>query len=54
MNSKQEQIFSLAKVLTEEKAKYPNHLLNDYRIHVFSDSVGLENKRTGKMLRIMY
>ena len=46
-NKKQEQILSLANALRTEKAKFPNHLLNNYVIYTFTDSVGLRDKKTG-------
>ena len=51
---KQEQILSLAAALREEKAKYNNHLLNNYVIETFSDGVGLRDTKTGAMMKIMY
>ena len=51
---KQEQILSLAAALREEKAKYNNHLLNNYVIETFSDGVGLRDTRTGATMKIMY
>lgn len=53
-NKKQEQIISLANALRAEKAKFPNHLLNNYVIHTFTDSVGLRDKKTGEMIKIYF
>ena len=49
-----EQIYSLAKTLRGEKNKYPNHLLNNYTIYIFTDAVGLLDKRTKQMTKIYY
>ena len=51
---KLEQIYSLAETLRGEKNKYPNHLLNNYVIYIFTDAVGLLDKRTKQMIKIHY
>ena len=55
MNEKKiEQIYSLATALRNEKNKFPNHLLNNYTIYIFTDAVGLLDKRTKEMIKIHY
>ena len=48
------QLYSLFDALQAEKAKFSNHLLNNYYIYVFNDSVGLRDKRTGEMVKIHF
>lgn len=51
---KEKQLFSLAETLRAEKSKFNNHLLNNYEIKLFTDSVGLLDKRTREMVKIRY
>lgn len=51
---KMKQLSSLAEALRAEKSKFNHHLLQNYVIKEFSDSVGLLDKRSGLMVKLKY